>query len=117
MKLSLIAVLAVAFTGCAANPGLQSQVDNLQRETARQDREIEDLSAKAAKCNAGAVAGDLKTDATDFASAAWTWVSHEASDGASYTKSIASCYNAGRANVHSWEDGKALMETCYHNQH
>lgn len=120
MKLSLFAVIAVGLvsvTGCAANPALQSQVDTLQREGARQDAEIKDLSAKAAKCNTGLVANDLKTDASDLASAAWSWVSSEASDGAAYTKSIASCYRAGSGNVHSWDDSKALMESCYRAQH
>jgi outer membrane murein-binding lipoprotein Lpp len=112
MKLSLLAVIAVGLVsvaGCAANPALEAKV-------AEQHQEIETLSAKAAKCNTGLVAGDLKTDAVDMASAAWTWVSSEAHDGAVYTKNIASCYHANSSNVHSFEDSRTLMARCY-NEH
>src|SRR5271157_4776526 len=55
MKLGLIfatgAMLAALSVGCAANPAMQSQLEGLQRESNRQDAEIKDLSAKAAKCN------------------------------------------------------------------
>lgn len=113
MKLSLLAVIAVGLvtvTGCAANPALEAKV-------AEQHQQIEDLSARNAKCNAVAVGGDLKTDAGNMASAAWTWVSNKASDGAQYTASIASCYRANSSNVHSFEDSKNLMEHCYNTQH
>ena len=112
MNLSLLAVIAVglvAVTGCAANPALEAKV-------VEQHQQIEELSAKAAKCNTGLVASDLKTDVSDMASAAWSWVSAEGSDGAHYTKNIASCYHAGFANVHSWEDSKTLMSACYNAQ-
>lgn len=118
MKLGLIfstvALLACA-TGCAANPALQAQVSQLQQESVRQDAEIKDLSAKAAKCNGERVAGDLYQDASDMASAAWSWLTAEASDAKKASTPIIACYRGGASDVHSFDDAQRLMEHCYHN--
>jgi hypothetical protein len=116
MKLGLIfsaTLLASLAMGCAANPGMQAQLEGLQRESARQDAEIKDLSAKAAKCNAGLVAGDLKQDASDLATAAWSWLSEETGDARKSANSIIACYRAGASSVNTFEDAQNLMSRCY----
>ena len=116
MKLGLIfgtAILLVCATGCAANPALQAQVTSLQQESARQDAEIKELSAKAAKCNAKLVYGDLKQDASDLATAAWSWLSEETGDARKSANTIIACYRAGSASVNTFEDAQNLMARCY----
>jgi hypothetical protein len=116
MKLGLVLVatlLAATSMGCAANPAMQAQVESLQRESARQDAEIKDLSAKAAKCNAGLVAGDLKQDASDLATAAWSWLSETTGDASKTGNAIIACYRAGSSDVHTFEQGQNLMSRCY----
>lgn len=118
MKLGLFSVLALCCaTGCAANPGLQSQVDSLQKESARQDKQIEELSKAAAKCSGERVAGDLKQDASDLASAAWSWLTSEASDAKRASAPIITCYREGANDVHSLDDAQKLMAHCYNAQH
>ena len=118
MKLGLVfSVLAlVACTGCAANPALQAQVADLQKTAARQDQQIEELSAAAAKCSGRRVAGDLATDASDLATAAWNWLSSEASDANRAAQHIVACYRAGSDDVHTFDQAQALMSRCYHAQ-
>ncbi len=117
MKLGILIASLILVTGCAANPALQSQVDQLQKETARQDAEIKDLSAKAAKCNAGLVTNDLKQDASDLASAAWSWLTEQAGDAKRASSQIITCYRQGSDSVHTLEEGQALMAYCYRQQH
>lgn len=120
MKLGLIfagTFLAIMTAGCAANPGLQAQVDSLKAESAKQDKQIEELSASAAKCSGQRVAGDLKQDASDLATAAWSWLSSTSSDAYRTASPIISCYRQGSGDVHSLEQAQALMSHCYHESH
>ncbi len=117
MKFGLIIASLLLATGCAANPALQSQVDSLQRESARQDAEIKDLSAKAAKCNGQLVYGDLKQDASDLATSAWSWLSEVAGDARKSSEKIITCYRGNSDSVHSLEDSRALMLHCYDQAH
>lgn len=119
MKLGLIfgtAILLACATGCAANPALQAQVDQLQRTANQQDAQIKDLSAKAAKCSGERVAGDLYQDAGDLASAAWSWLTEEASDAKKASAPIIACYRGGASDVHSFDDAQRLMQHCYNAQ-
>jgi hypothetical protein len=117
LGLSFTAILVACITaGCAANPGLQSQVDALQKKNEEQHREIQDLSAKAAKCNGRLVAGDLQQDASDLATAAWAWLTTQASDARHAASPIISCYRAGASDVHSLDDAQRLMAHCYNIQ-
>lgn len=119
MKLGLIfsALALCCATGCAANPALQAQVNQLQQESARQDKQIETLSAAAAKCSGQRVAGDIVQDASDLATAAWSWLSAEASDANRYASPIVACYRAGSDNVHDLDGAQRLMAHCYNAQH
>lgn len=116
MKLGLIAMAAIAACcsiGCAANPALQSQVADLQKESNRQNEEVRELSAKAAKCAATKAAYDLQKDASDLATAAWSWLSSEADDTAKHGDQIIACYRAGSSEVHTFEQSQNLMARCY----
>lgn len=116
MKLGLIfGSLALGFCamGCAANPALQAQVNQLQQTANEQDAQIKELSAKAAKCNAKLVYGDLKQDASDLATAAWSWLSEETGDARKSANTIIACYRAGSASVNTFEDAQNLMARCY----
>jgi hypothetical protein len=118
MKLGLIfGVLALCATGCAANPALQAQMDSLQKESARQDAQIKELSVAAAKCSGQRVAGDLAQDASDLASAAWSWLTEEAGDARKASAPIIACYRAGSDNVHDLDSAQRLMAHCYNAQH
>lgn len=115
MKLSLLSLVAVAAmsVGCAANPGLQSQVDSLQKESDLQNAKIRELSADAIKCQSGQAAGDLGTDAKVLATASWAWLTATASDATTASEKIAHCYSASSDSVHTFEQARILMQHCY----
>lgn len=120
MKLGLIfgtAILLACATGCAANPALQAQVNSLQQTANEQDAQIRELSAKAAKCNGQLVYGDLKQDASDLATSAWSWLSSVAGDARKSATPIITCYRDGADDVHSLEDSRKLMLHCYDQAH
>jgi hypothetical protein len=101
-------------SGCAANPSLRSQVDALQAESIKQNAEVKELSARAAKCSAGHVGTDLADDAKDMFSAVFAWSKQQVSDSYNVVSDrAAKCYQAGKGNVHTIDDAKSLALTCW----
>jgi hypothetical protein len=118
MKLGIItlAILGSTLVGCATNPALQAQVDQLQREATRQQAETKDLADRAARLAAQCAGNDIKEATEDLAIASWDWAKVYASQTANLMQTVIACYNKSKGDrTLSWEDTQHLLTSCYQN--
>jgi hypothetical protein len=108
-------------TGCASAQ-LHSQLNALQAEGARQDKEIaelesksRDLRAELAARDSAKAANDLAVDGRNLATSAFAWSSDHVVSAyhATYDKAAA-CYAATDfSSLHTWDDYKAAALKCW----
>ena len=110
-----VAVASLVFVSGCASTRLQSQVDALSAENAKQAQEVRDLEAQAAALSAKQVGGDLAIDSLDLAKSGWAYASNIV--GASYkavSDKASECYkNIDFKNLKTAEDYKAAALQCW----